>query len=143
MRSATPSVVVTTTRVQGNLEGLADSAERPIHWLLLDAFDADASAWRPTEVDEDSLAFLQYTSRSTGDPKGVMVSHRNLLHNLAAIQRCFKTHREQTGLIWLRGLASFRSVRGPDELSVLMMSSASSGVMLPSLLTSKGFVALR
>ena len=30
----------------------------------------------------DSLAYLQYTSGSTGDPKGVMLPHGNLPHNL-------------------------------------------------------------
>jgi acyl-CoA synthetase (AMP-forming)/AMP-acid ligase II len=36
-------------------------------------------------LENDDIAFLQYTSGSTGDPKGVMVSHRQLLANLRAI----------------------------------------------------------
>jgi acetylornithine/succinyldiaminopimelate/putrescine aminotransferase/acyl-CoA synthetase (AMP-forming)/AMP-acid ligase II/predicted amino acid dehydrogenase/acyl carrier protein len=39
--------------------------------------------WRHPLVTRSHLAFLQYTSGSTGDPKGVMVSHGNLLHNAA------------------------------------------------------------
>lgn len=39
--------------------------------------------WRHPLVTRNHLAFLQYTSGSTGDPQGVMVSHGNLLHNLA------------------------------------------------------------
>lgn len=42
-----------------------------------------------TDVDPDGLAFLQYTSGSTTDPRGVMVSHANLLANLALIQRTY------------------------------------------------------
>jgi acyl-CoA synthetase (AMP-forming)/AMP-acid ligase II len=38
-----------------------------------------------TIPESDSLAFLQYTSGSTATPKGVMVSHRNLAANLAAM----------------------------------------------------------
>lgn len=37
----------------------------------------------------DDIAFLQYTSGSTGHPKGVMVSHRNLLENFKSIAQCF------------------------------------------------------
>ena len=41
--------------------------------------------WRPPAIGPDSLALLQYTSGSTGVPKGVMVSHGNLVANEAAI----------------------------------------------------------
>lgn len=41
-----------------------------------------ASDWQEPEISSNTIAFLQYTSGSTSDPKGVMVSHDNLLHNL-------------------------------------------------------------
>ncbi|MCM2393825.1 fatty acyl-AMP ligase [Streptomyces albipurpureus] len=46
-----------------------------------------AGAWRDPGLSRDDLAFLQYTSGSTNSPKGVMVSHGNLLANEAAIAR--------------------------------------------------------
>ena len=42
---------------------------------------ADPDAWTKPGFGPSHLAFLQYTSGSTSDPKGVMVSHRNLLAN--------------------------------------------------------------
>jgi acyl-CoA synthetase (AMP-forming)/AMP-acid ligase II len=45
--------------------------------------DYEADEWRPMPVQSGSVAFLQYTSGSTSAPRGVMVTHGNLLHNLA------------------------------------------------------------
>lgn len=45
----------------------------------------DPGAWRLPEISPDDIALLQYTSGSTSEPKGVMVSHRNLLSNVDAI----------------------------------------------------------
>ena len=45
----------------------------------------DPEAWRLPEISPDDIALLQYTSGSTSEPKGVMVSHRNLLSNVDAV----------------------------------------------------------
>ncbi|HEY2580012.1 MAG TPA: beta-ketoacyl synthase N-terminal-like domain-containing protein [Streptosporangiaceae bacterium] len=49
----------------------------------------------------DDIAFLQYTSGSTGQPKGVMVRQRNLLANLAAISSAFGVNAGARGVVWL------------------------------------------
>ena len=51
--------------------------------------------------DPHSLAFIQYTSGSTGSPKGVMVSHANLMANEALIQEAMQLNKESVVVNWL------------------------------------------
>lgn len=70
--------------------------------LATDTIDSSvAQNWHPPALDSTSLAFLQYTSGSTAAPRGVMLTHGNLLHNLAWIQHCFEHTGESRGVIWL------------------------------------------
>ncbi|MFJ6725220.1 fatty acyl-AMP ligase [Streptomyces sp. NPDC091281] len=46
-----------------------------------DILDETAAAWREPDLTADSVAFLQYTSGSTSAPRGVVVTHGNLLDN--------------------------------------------------------------
>ncbi|WP_330261485.1 fatty acyl-AMP ligase [Streptomyces sp. NBC_00539] len=61
----------------------------------------DADAWRPVTVRQDDYAFLQYTSGSVSEPRGVTVTHRNLLANQAALQKLLHTTREDRFGSWL------------------------------------------
>jgi acyl-CoA synthetase (AMP-forming)/AMP-acid ligase II/acyl carrier protein len=49
----------------------------------------------------DKVAFLQYTSGSTGIPKGVMISHQNILANSAYIQKAFQLTEDSVSVTWL------------------------------------------
>jgi acyl transferase domain-containing protein/acyl-CoA synthetase (AMP-forming)/AMP-acid ligase II/acyl carrier protein len=57
--------------------------------------------WKEISIESDALAFLQYTSGSTGSPKGVMATHENLIHNSALIQQGFGHTINSKGVIWL------------------------------------------
>jgi amino acid adenylation domain-containing protein/non-ribosomal peptide synthase protein (TIGR01720 family) len=60
-----------------------------------------AADWRRPESRPESLAFLQYTSGSSSSPKGVMVSHGNLLHNEGLIGHTFAQSAGSVVLGWL------------------------------------------
>ncbi|MFM8528031.1 MAG: AMP-dependent synthetase/ligase, partial [bacterium] len=67
---------------------LADDA--PDDWMTLDEFEALDPTYDPAdaiaEIDDDSLLTLIYTSGTTGPPKGVELTHRNLMTLVAGIQ---------------------------------------------------------
>jgi len=72
--------------------------------LLVSDFDRLrdwSDRWNMPEITGSDLAFLQYTSGSTTAPKGVMVSHSNLMHNLALIEKAFGVSDESSSVIWL------------------------------------------
>ncbi|MFI8939328.1 fatty acyl-AMP ligase [Streptomyces syringium] len=53
------------------------------------------------EVTPQTTAYLQYTSGSTGEPRGVAVSHANLLHNSQQIHTVIGSPKSGTGAGWL------------------------------------------
>ncbi|MEV0245519.1 HAD-IIIC family phosphatase [Nocardia sp. NPDC050712] len=57
-----------------------------LRWLATDQIaGVEATRWRVPDLGPDSVAFIQYTSGSTSAPRGVLLTHENLLHNQAAI----------------------------------------------------------
>jgi acyl-CoA synthetase (AMP-forming)/AMP-acid ligase II len=77
-------------------------SRQPLHWLLTDeASTSDAQSWQEPSLSSETLAVLQYTSGSTAAPRGVMLTHSNLLHNSRWIERCFEHTRDSRGVIWL------------------------------------------
>ena len=53
------------------------------------------------DADPESLAFLQFTSGSTGNPKGVMLSHKNLVANIHSIMHCATFTDKDISISWM------------------------------------------
>ncbi|MFI6860120.1 fatty acyl-AMP ligase [Streptomyces sp. NPDC050421] len=70
--------------------------------LVTDVSDiGDPEKWQPVAARPDDLVFLQYTSGSVSEPRGVTVSHRNLLANQATLHKLLRTTREDVFGSWL------------------------------------------
>ncbi|HEX8108398.1 MAG TPA: fatty acyl-AMP ligase [Kofleriaceae bacterium] len=103
LESADPRTLLTCSSIAPIAEALrgSDPALASVQILATDVLAGDEHVWRDPGADPDTLAFLQYTSGSTALPKGVMVSHGNLLHNMAAIARNFRSTDETPMVSWL------------------------------------------
>ena len=101
---AKPKIILTTTSVRENVEQYfaKTSEHEQIQIISTDKIENHlAGKWQKIPLKNDSLAFLQYTSGSTSQPKGVMVSHGNLIYNEEMIKTAFG-HNESTVFVgWL------------------------------------------
>ena len=98
-----PAVALTTAALLERLDHWRGGDDRlnQLHWLAADQ-PQDASFDDPRASRHD-VAMLQYTSGSTGAPKGVVLTHANLLHNLSLIRSAFDVAHgaDDVGVFWL------------------------------------------
>lgn len=97
------SLALTTAHVSSDLGRRLEHAPEleSLRWLATDDGRESGKGWNHPEVAADTLAFLQYTSGTTAAPKGVMVTHGNLLHNLAMIYHAVGHTPESQMVSWL------------------------------------------
>ena len=104
VNASNPAVILSTERdcelARKLCDGLPSMSRRP--WIATDIVGNDSQrTWRDPQVDARQVAFLQFTSGSTSSPKGVVVSHENVLCNAALIQQAFGNTRDSRGVFWL------------------------------------------
>lgn len=102
---ANTHVALTTSMVLPLVEMMAqqDADFAKFDWIAVDSVtDAEAVNWLAPFSTSDSIAFLQYTSGSTSDPKGVMVTHANLLYNLWDMSYIWHSEQPEASMVtWL------------------------------------------
>lgn len=92
-----------------------------------DAPPGAAESWRPPALGRSDLSHLQYTSGSTAVPKGVMVTHGNVLSNLADLDEGWRHDRGSTIVSWLPPFHDMGLVYG----LLMPIYAAIPGVLLP------------
>jgi acyl-CoA synthetase (AMP-forming)/AMP-acid ligase II len=101
---ARASWVLTTESIRALLEPADQSVfvTRPPRWLTTEGIDrGGALAWRAPHLSGEGLAYLQYTSGSTAEPKGVMIDHRSLLFYAAQLHKVCRYTPESVTVSWL------------------------------------------
>ena len=72
-----------------------------VPWLSSDTLESDLKDRSFPVIKADTVAFLQYTSGSTGEPKGVIINHSNIIANSKLIQKSFNHSLKSKGVGWL------------------------------------------
>src|SRR5215471_10294571 len=101
---AEPSFLLTTEAGRAKTDPLGGGPRRRrgLRILATDEIDEGLEErWREPLIEGKSLALLQYTSGSTAAPKGVMLSHANLLFNESLIQKIFQQSEDSVVVGWL------------------------------------------
>ncbi len=102
--NAQPAAVLTTSAILSNASGLFAHAPelQKMRWLASDQVpESLAQEWQDPAATGDTLALLQFTSGSTAEPKGVMITHGNLLHNSDYISRLYAFDPNGVTVTWL------------------------------------------
>lgn len=101
LADCTPAVALTSSAfaLRGDLQ--ARLAQGNIQWIEVDLGPATVAPAAFPDPAPDDIAFLQYTSGSTSEPKGVMVSHANLLANLEMIRIALGNTSQSTYVNWV------------------------------------------
>jgi acyl-CoA synthetase (AMP-forming)/AMP-acid ligase II/acyl carrier protein len=96
--------VLTTAAILASMDGRREGMPGlgALSWRATDTLPAGVAAdWREPALERGGLAFLQYTSGSTLAPKGVMVSHGNILDNSERLDRVLVHDERSVAVTWL------------------------------------------
>nr|WP_310136861.1 AMP-binding protein [Burkholderia ambifaria] len=95
------TILCSTEDITRCVAWLADTEASGCTLLDVELAGAMDPTYPPVDVPLSHVAFLQYTSGTTGMPKGGMVSHANLMHNLAQICAWLGSDEQSTMVSWL------------------------------------------
>lgn len=103
-KDATPAAILSNETIENVSAPLFLETEhaRDIPWFDINRIpDHLSEQWTDPGLTPGDPAFFQYTSGSTSQPKGVVVSHGNLMHNALTIAHVFDCHTDDRAVTWL------------------------------------------
>ena len=125
-----PALVLTSPALALRDDLAARFAGHDLQWLNVDLTPGTPGAIELPRPRSEDIAFLQYTSGSTSDPKGVVVTHAMLLANMAMAQKALGTGKHSTCVNWLplyHDMGLILGVVGSMYLGALCVLLAPSG----------------
>ncbi|NJL82351.1 MAG: fatty acyl-AMP ligase [Chloroflexaceae bacterium] len=115
VKDAQATFALTSERILELIETVKDEFPEfdQMRWFTSESLDlAWADSWQDPLVDKDQLAYLQYTSGSTSTPKGVMLSHFNLMHHAGYLQQACGYEPDSVTLTWMPYFHDYGLVEG-------------------------------
>ncbi|NES67184.1 MAG: fatty acyl-AMP ligase, partial [Okeania sp. SIO2D1] len=117
VKDAQASVILTDFSKYSQLQETTSqlsSEFRNIKWIVSDKISHQlAQEWqKPTDINSETLAYLQYTSGSTSTPKGVMLTHQNLIHHSSYIKEAWGYTSDSIATTWVPHFHDYGLVDG-------------------------------
>lgn len=132
VRQVRPAAVLTLETIHQAIKRVSPpgSLLEKANWIATDHLGPSALPDRAFATAPGDLACIQFTSGSTREPRGVMLSHGQLLENAGYIRKAFEVTSDSRGVLWLpphhdMGLIGGVVVPAVSEIPVLLMSPTS------------------
>lgn len=115
VKDAQATIALTTAGIFELIETVKDDFPEfeQMRWIDTEKVELDlADEWVDPQVDKDRLAYLQYTSGSTSTPKGVMLTHYNLMHHSRCLQQACGYDTNSVTVTWMPYFHDYGLVEG-------------------------------
>lgn len=115
VQDAKATFVLSTSQIISLIETVREDFPEfeEMEWFDTEQIDPElAETWQDSGTNGDSLAYLQYTSGSTSTPKGVMLTHRNLLWHESYLNKACGYGENSVTITWMPYFHDYGLVEG-------------------------------